>query len=368
MYARTIAVAGLALILAGTAAFGADKDDVIVLTDGTVKKVTRIDEENYANVKFTSGGRQDSVKAADVKEITYGDAPQAFKNGLGLLNSKKYADAIKELLKAQKAAGVREWLKGYTLYFLGEASRRAGTTDPSAFESAVEYYDQLLKEVPFTRFLPQALYYKGECLMRMEKYSEANEVFNSLISEQARKGFDASWASMGQIAQAKVLEAQGHHDQAYHKYESIERMATDRDIKNMAKLRKGICLLAQKKYSEAKRYFQDLAESAEGESSAAREVRGGASVGLGHCFINENKYAEARHHFLKAMVIFFSSDDFNTEAMFHAGLCYEKLKSSEPGADFRAKLIFSDLIRRYPNSPWTKKAKEKGYKDLGEGN
>ncbi|MHC4780467.1 MAG: tetratricopeptide repeat protein, partial [Planctomycetota bacterium] len=95
----------------------------------------------------------------------------------------------------------------------------------------------------------------------------------------------------------------------------------------------------------------------------AREIRAGASIGMGHCYLNDKNYEDARHWFLKAVVVNFS-DEFGPEALYHAALCYDQLKSKEPGAKDRAKRLYSDLISRFPNSEWAKEAVRKGFKDL----
>lgn len=365
-----IAMTGLALLAlaavapgAARAEEGAPAKDTIVLTDGTERKVDKVTEENYASVKFTNAGRSDQVKSADVKEVIYADAPQSFRNGTGLMNSKKYEEAIESFEKAAKARVDGDWIKPYTLFYQAECQRLLGAFEPSRYETAADLYDTLLREVPLTRFLARALYYKGVCLRSAGKYAEADKTFQQLITEVNTKTLGERWARMADIAQARVKEAQGLYDEAYYKYNSIYELTKNSDptVANVAQLRKGHCLLKQKKFDDAKKYFQDLEKKAEGEGALARDIRAGAAIGLGHCFMNDKEIEEARHHFLQAMVVQFS-DELNPEAMYHAALCYEQLKDKEGGAELRAKIIFSDLIRRYPSSEWSQKAKEKGYK------
>ena len=306
-----------------------------------------------------------ALLAGEVKEVVYYDSPQAYRDAKGMMNQKKFKDAIENFEKAGKASGVRDWVKVYTLYNIAECYRLLGMTDETNYATAAETYDALLKEHPLTRFLPAALYYKGESLTRAGKYKEANATFQRLVTEVGTKSLQESWGRKADLAQARVKEEQGLYDEAFAKYTSIYNLnkSTDPTIANLALLRKGICLIEQKKFSEAKKYFQDLGRSAKGEGSLAREIKAGASIGMGHCLLNEKKYLDARHWFLTAMVVHFS-DEFGPEAIYHAALCYENLKSKEPGADAHAKRLFSDLISRYPRSKWSKKAMEKGYKDL----
>jgi TolA-binding protein len=360
--------AALVLAVAAQALAAEGKKDLILLKDGGEKKADAVDKENYASVTYTTAGRSGKVKAGDVKEVLYHDAPQSFRNGVGLMNSKKFKDAIESFEKALKAPNVRDWIQVYARYHLGQCHRQLGMEDPSHFDTAVEQFDKLLKANPTTRFLPHALYAKGDALARGKKFEEANGTFQKLITEVNTKSLDERWGRMADIAQARVKEYQGRYDEAFHKYTSIYNLTRSSDpaIANMALLRKGICLIKQKKFSDAKKYFDDLDKTAKGEGSMAREIKAGAAIGLGHCALNDKDYVNARHHFLKAVVVHFS-DEFGPEALYHAALCYDNLKKKEPGAGVRAKWLFSDLIKRYPVSEWTKKAKGKGFKEIKEG-
>jgi tetratricopeptide (TPR) repeat protein len=376
MNARTMLCA-LLLAAAWPLAAGAAeaKKDVIVLLDGSERKVDSVDEETYASVKYTVSGRSDSVKAADVREVQYHDAPLAFKNATGLIASKKYKEALDQLKAAGAASGVRPWIKAYLSFLTAECYRGLGSSDPAYFVNAIEAYDQLLKEVPFTRFLPAALFQKGVCQRRAAKYDDATKTFTQLVTEVSTKSLPTAWGLRGNIEAAQVKEEQGLWDEAEQKYESIRmeaKNAGEKNIENMATLRKGICKIKQKKFGEAKTYFERIRTEEEGErmrgkgeTAASREVRAGAAIGLGYCFWNDKNWEEARTQFLNALVVCPSSDEFNAEALYNAGLCYEKLKDKEgSGALNRAKVLMSDLLERYPGSKWAKTARDAGYKVL----
>jgi tetratricopeptide (TPR) repeat protein len=314
------------------------------------------------------------VKAADVREVQYADAPVAFKSAMGLFGSKKFKEAIDQLKAAGAASGTGPWIKSYVPFYLGECYRGMGAADPSFFDLAVEQYDALLKDVPFTRFLPAALFAKGSCLRRAGKFDKAAAALTQLVTEVSTKSLPAFWGLRANIEAAQVFEEKGEFDQAEAKYRSVEQEAegaSEKTIANMARLRQGICKIKQKKFGEAKSYFEGIrnkeeAGRAEGKSEtfASREVRAGAAIGLGYCLMNDKNFEEARAQFLQAVVVCPSSDDFNAEALYHAGLCYEKLKDKESGALERARHHMSDLLKRYPGSRWAKPARDAGYKEL----
>ncbi|GEM_PF-3583030 len=355
-----------AVLFLAAGALGGEEKDIILFKDHTEKKVDKVTEENYAHVKYINAGRTEQVKASDVEDVTYASAPQTFQNARGLMNSKKYEEAIESFKKAADASSA-DWIKPYTLYYRAHCHRKLGLREPSHYEEAAELYGTLLKEFPHTRFLAPALYYRGQALTQAEQYQEADKTFTRLTTEVSDKALEERWAHLGLVAQAHVKEAQGYYDEAFYKYESIYNTtrSTHPSVANKALLRKGLCLIKQKKFSQAKTYFQDLFRSASGEDIQAREIKAGAAIGLGHCFLNDDNVREARHWFLKAMVLYFS-EEFTPEAMYYAGLCYEKLEKREGGAKKRAKIIFSDLLIRFPNSQWAAKAKEKNYQVLPE--
>jgi len=92
---RTLVVIVTVLLVAALAApetWAEDKVDIILLKDGTEKK-GKVEEENYASVTYSVSGRRAKINASDVKDVLYSDAPQSYRNGVGLMNSKKFKDS-----------------------------------------------------------------------------------------------------------------------------------------------------------------------------------------------------------------------------------------------------------------------------------
>jgi len=59
----------------------------------------------------------------------------------------------------------------------GELYRKMGY-----YDSAVISFDNLLQKYPDSKFVPDALYWKGVCSFKMKKYDQAAESFNKVIS------------------------------------------------------------------------------------------------------------------------------------------------------------------------------------------
>jgi TolA-binding protein len=364
-FAAAIAVV-LAVVWAGASAMGADKKkkDIIMLVDGKTKEVPAVLEENFAHVKYRWGSGEQTLKITLVKQVVYYDAPDDFHTAMGLFSSKKYAEALAAFERAREAPSVRKWIQQYSLFFQGECLRKMGKTNKANFRTAVEKYQELLSTVPTTRFLPEALLYVGECQAYAGNYDKAVAAFRRLQTEQSKKALEPSWALKADLAEGRVLELKKDYMAAYHKFNSIYTMATRMGltgVANKALLHKGLSLLKQKKFKEAERYFKDLFKNAKGEGAEVRSSKGGACIGLGHCYIEAKDLRKARFWFLRSMVVYFTSEDFHPEAMYFAGLCFHKLAKDEKGAKTRARAIFTELKRRYPESEWAKQVKGLGY-------
>jgi TolA-binding protein len=341
------------------------KRDMIILKDGTTKEVPSVLDENFANLRYRWGSKEERMPIRDVKQVVYHDAPGEWHNAMGLFASKKYQEALAEFDTAMNTGGVRTWIQQYALFYMAECNRKLGKNNRANYRTAIEKYEELLANVPETRFLPEAMYYIGDCHTQLENYDKAVAAFRKLQTEVSKKALTQSWALEADLAEGKVLELKEDFMAAFHKYNSIHTTASRMGLPNVASkalLRKGICLIKQNKFSEAERYFQDLYKNAKGEDKETRAVKGGACIGLGRCFLKKNDMTKARYWFLKSMVLYFSSEEFHPQAMYYAGLTYDELKKSEKGAKEQAKRIFAELFRRYPKSTWARKAKSLGYK------
>ncbi len=362
--AKSAVLAAALVAVAVSSAFAAEKKDLIVTTDGKSKEVTAVLEENFVHLKYRTGTTEQKMKISEVKQVLYYDAPDDFSAAMGLFGSKKYEEALPGFEKSKDAAGVRDWIKQYCLFHMAECLRRMGKINKQNLRTAIDRYGELLAQVPGTKFLCEAMYYIGECAAGLGEYDQAVAAFRKLQTEVSNKALDPKWALEADIAEGKVLETKKDFMAAQHKYNGIVSTATKQGLKevaNKASLRQGLCVLAQNKFDEAEKFFMDLYNGATGEGTDMRTVKGGACIGLGRCYLQAKDYRKASVWFLKSAVVYFTSEEFHPDALYYAGLCFHELKAQDKASGEKAKALFDDLLRRYPESEAAKNAKKLGY-------
>lgn len=364
-----LGVAAFATLALGLASSAATADTIVFSEAGKrPRSKVKVLRENAKEVVFQSGGEgspEIAVPSKEVRTVVYDDAPAAYAVGDQEKGSKRWAEAAKGYEKALKASGVRDWIKTYGNFNLGECYRRLGATNSTAYDTAIEHYQAVLSAQSDVRFLAETKFGLASALRGKKDFPGAERVLKELEGDVTTHGLAKQWGVTARLESARLLESQDRFGEAEAKYRSLAGSvrADFPEVANLANMRAGLCMVAAKKFEDARRHFSDLVRSAGDDEW---EVQAGGHLGLGLCFYAEQEYQQARYEFLKVNAVF-GNTEAHAEASYWAGHCNLQRQDKEKTARAEAKMLFREVIALHPESTWADKA-EKELIELGESN
>lgn len=329
----------------------------------------RVQSETYAEVKYKKGAYEGRISTDKVTEIVYGDAPEAYLNGLEFLGSGDWENAVKSFKLAMEKRSVRPWIKTYGLLGTARAYQRWGSKDPAKYKDAIAAYQELLKVDPNTRFLAETLFELGRCQAEAGDTAGAVATFDHLAKEAYAKKLGVAWEARARYQKALARLEGGEADEAERDFRSALTFATDQlksaedeavkaeleRIAGLARLKQGTVLIKRKKYAEAQTFFQQILQN----KASTLSAKAGAINGLGEILYTRGKLKEAQVQFAQAKVRYTDIAEEAARATYFLGLICLDLKEREPNYQRRAKAYFQEVITWYPDTEWAKKARAK---------
>ncbi len=211
---------------------------------------------------------------------------------------------VKQFPKSDKLEDAYLYL-GATQYGIA----KAGKTEMC--DSAVRTFDTLLAKFSRGRFVPDALYFRGECLYMQGKRQEAADSYRQLIRGDPKHKYaaDASYA-LG-VCQQELNQ----HAEAGRTYETFLKSYSDHPLVPEVTLRWGETLTAGGQYGEAVKRFAAAA------STAGFELADYAAVRQADCLAQMKRYAEAAAVYASVLSKFPGSQQTGRAAL-AGGKCY----------------------------------------------
>jgi tetratricopeptide (TPR) repeat protein len=353
--------------------------DTIKLVDGTVIDGIRIVSESWKEIEYRKPrvAAPLKVETAKVASIEYSSTSADFREARvkeeegDLLTAAAYYDAV---------ASDEET----PVFLAAEARLRQADVlnENGNLPDAIAAYDQLLKEVPETRHLAEAMLGRGRALLRDGRLEEAAAAFTGLQEAVASKSLGEHFAWEGEFHALMVMQAQGQVDAAARGYEELlgRVRSSDKGIANKCQLRLGRLKLSQSQPDEAKPLFQEIIDS---RLEMDKDVVAEAYIGRGRCSFSKglagleasdrlgvsgdkpraeaayedalDEFRDARLDFLRVVVSYPSVKSQQAEAMYWAAQCF--LNLAEPNGEREAGRLLKSAAQ-YPDSPWGKAAAE----------
>jgi len=307
------------------------------------------------------------IDAALISDIQYDDAPEPYLKGRELLKKGDAENAANSFRLALKAKTRGNWINIYGSYYLGVALQAWGAKDASRHREAAATFEQLLKDSPDCRFLPDALLRQADALAAGGDANAAAAVYDRLAQVALDRKLGIQWEAEARIRKAEALlnagmtrEAEAAFGQAGSFAESNAAQQKDEGVKRSllaivgrAQLSQGATLLRNRKFLEAKQFFERVAQS----PGATSEVVAASLNGIGEVLLEEGRPREALEQFARVRVRYYLVREESARATFFLGRSVLALKDDEPNGRKKAADYFAEVVERYGDTPWAGKAR-----------
>lgn len=211
----------LLLIFFLFASLPAASRDLIFFKSGKEVEVL-ITKEDDKEIRFKDlqTGASQKVSVDDIETIFYEDAPPSYRDAITNLKGGQAKTAL-VALNSMKKRGLPKtrlpWVKAYVDFYIAKSWATLARAANS--ETAAKILPQALKQLSAfekshakSRFLPEAIYLRGMCELKGQKYDAGRKVFTEL----SKNGDKPYWAAKAQagIAQSYLIEKD--YDKAEH--------------------------------------------------------------------------------------------------------------------------------------------------------
>lgn len=304
-----------------------------------------IKEEKFKKIRYRVGrGRLEEIDGATVTDIIYDEPHPSFSTGVSQMRAGLYDKAIESFTAARNAAKDGTWQWFHATFWLGEAMRMAGKSD-----DAVKEYERFLTADAEHYLAPRAILGLGKAQAGARKFSEADKSFAKLDD-----GWGDTYSVLAKLGQGDAALAANDPAKARQAYKIAGDRARDPDLKRAAAVGTGKTYVADKRWDDAIKFFDDIIR----EPGVAPDVAGGAWVGKGDCRMQQAKEKGDDKNLLKEALIAYETcavryagtPDAYPKALYQASILYDKL-----GLPKLAEAMRTELKGRCPSSPWAEK-------------
>lgn len=337
---------GWALTLAGLVAPTATPDTIVYVDGRKPTTGVKVLDETVKEIQYRQPRirQPQSIDAEKVAEVQYSDADNyvlATENfAMGAYGQ---ARPLFELALKDEADG-RKGFEAKCAYMMAECDRRMGN-----LQDAVKAFTDIQKNYANSRYVPPAVLGRGLALLVGNNDAGARKAFEEL------KGFGGRWAQESEL-QSQMLDEDKNPSAALETYKRLAA-SSDPGVANKARLRIGRVLIAQRKYGEAKTFFETVI--AERSETTPREVVAGAFNGLGASIwrnpaASAADYRTALYHHLRVIVSYGDIEDEQAEALYSAGALFSVVPGDENAS--RSQYYLRRCVSLYGDSGWGQKA------------
>ncbi len=230
----------------------------------------------------------------------------------------------------------------HALYLKGQI---AGQT--AKWQDVAGPLNRLLEEFPQSPLAYPARYWIAEAFYQQGEYDEAIEQFEQLDEEYVEDAERRPWTAMIRLRRAQLQAARGEWLVAQRLAATIPDQFPNFSQQYEVDYLMGRCFAARGEFTNARTHYQAVTNSAAAQPT---EVAVMAQWMIGETYFHQKKYDQAIEEYLRAEQNY-DAPRWQAAALLEAGKCYEK-----KGDRTRASELYSQLIRRFPQTPFTTEA------------
>ena len=345
MSARSGAAVAAAVFVAWAAFAVRDTDEVKLRSGQTYKGMIVSDTFKGMKMRLIPQGTVE-VSLQEIAGVIYADTPLEYRSAKAFIENRNYVAALQRYLMPALEKCRNKLLRQYILYDIAFCYEQMGQTN-----DAIKAYQQLLEEVPETRFLPKAAERVVLVHISRREYDQALALIKKL------KKLGPKWELKARLLEGLVFVAKKRFTAADKLFRVIhEECGGEEDAAAAeALVGRAIAHIGMKRYEQAANYARKAVREAKGEERVAGE----AYVALGDAYFGMARGAgasvldDALFAYLHVPVLYGGRQESEAKALYQAGLCF---RYKNQGA--RAAVMFNMLLDKYSTSKWGRKARK----------
>jgi len=223
--------------------------------------------------------------------------------------------------------------EGYVIFYQAEAEYYLGN-----FELARQIYEKLINESKDERIKSLAKLSLGWCLIKMNKFKEAQDILNLIDGKLLDKKNYENFL----LAKAYIFNQMQKFEDALGLYSELIKVASDLNLME-AYIGKGSCLYNLSKYKEAIEVYKEALNRIEPEKVNS-QVSDRLHYNLAWAYLKNGDFKEAISEFKKAASL---SEDSMIKI---ASLCLAADTYQDAGEYPRAIQAYEDILKDYPHN------------------
>ncbi|MCM8792612.1 MAG: tetratricopeptide repeat protein, partial [Candidatus Omnitrophica bacterium] len=224
----------------------------------------------------------------------------------------------------------------HVVFYQAEAEYYLGN-----FETAYGLYNKLINDTREERLISLAKLGLGWCLIKMNKYKEAGEIFDQLESSVLdRKDYEILL-----LGKAYVFSQLQRFEDSLRIYNELIDSASSQNLLE-AYLGKGFCLYNLCRYSEAIEVYNTILKIFDKTNTDIKDLNK-VHYNLGWAYLKNGQFKEAIVEFQKVASL---SDEKTIKI---ASICLTADTYQDSGQYERAISIYEEILRNYPDSLYT---------------
>jgi TolA-binding protein len=307
-----------------------------------------VEESLYRKAMAEIRARQDREAAATLDELlkrfpkTRYLAEARYWLGVLLAGAGKLPEAEEQLRQAAQAG------PGPELTRRCEYQLAVTLQKEQKFKEAAERFQKLLGAPQEDEFSPALLEWLAGFRCENGAYKEALAAARLLIARYS----EPAWQQIGWGLAGRASLGEGDRAGAQQAFSRAMEQKATTPLAAESSLRLGELMLATNRLADAERHFQDAARLSSDDSLLGIRVR--AYHGLALAAKAAGNGQEAARYFMSVAVLF-DDPELVPESLYEAAAAYRSI-----GNDPDSKKALDELVKRYPQSAWAKRAAPQG--------
>lgn len=341
--------------------------DRIYLRNQKDPEVGEITKENFEKVELRISGGTKEFLLEDIKSIRYDREPTKYLTARKAMNRGEYVQAIESYRKLLKE-NVRKIFKQHIMFHLALCLQKSNQCD-----EAIQVYDDLLKEIPDTRYFRKAQLNKANCYLKKQMPEAGITSVDKGIQQAYQIKIKEEFIHRLNLLKGRFLENSDFSKALVH-YKQLEMDALHyQEIVDNALAGRGRCYLQDNRFKQAESAFKTVAGR-----SKDRIALGSAYAGLGDCYFEQAKQAKTSvsrykktimEGYLWTWVLYRppegeSMDDY-ARSGYWAAYCFEMMGNLFEEEKLReryreyARKTYERVRDQFPGTTWNKKSQER---------